>query len=82
MKKIYTFSNGAVSLAHTYDFGEEGIMIDGQKTNVAYKNVWNGWTSLGHYDFDGYVDSRYPDPEYSMDKTRALIENTKNRIGG
>ena len=79
--KFYTINNGAVVQAHTFEFDETGIRIDGQKSDRSYKSIWSGWNKVAHYDFDGYIYSGYVDPEYTMMQTRELIEKTKTKLG-
>ena len=78
---FYALNNGSVVLANTYDFDEEGTFVNGQKTNLTYDALWSGWSKVAHYDYSGWIYSDYKDPEYSMEQTRALIRNTRNRLG-
>ena len=77
---FYALNNGSVVLENQYDFDEGETFVNGQKSNIPYETLWSGWSQIAHYDFHGWVNSDYPNPEYTMDQTRALIRNTRNKL--
>ncbi len=75
---FYTLSDGALKETLSYEIFEE-IKINGQVSNVAYENLWDGWNTLGYYYIYGFEADW--NEEFDINATVNQINAVKAKLG-
>ena len=72
---FYTLSSGnKLEEMLSYEIEEE-IKINGEKSDIAYQDLWTGWTTLLHSDLYGFEASWTDfDPEASLERINTVVK--------